>query len=100
MKWRRKLPDWPRCRLNPQRLILRWYSTEAETAKMAGLCAKRLAVATGEDGGPEGPPIQVDDCENIVFEGRTPGNGSGDPRDHTARSEQHQNVDLLQQMTL
>ena len=39
--------------------------------------------------------IFVDDCENIVCEGKTPGNGSEDPMGQTARPEQHQNVDLL-----
>ena len=75
-------------------------SMEAETAKMAGHTVKRMAVATSEDGGPEGRPIQVDDCENTVFGGKTPGDVSDDPMGRTARTEQHQNIDLLQQMTI
>ena len=67
---------------------------------MAGHCAKRLAVAAGEDGAPEGRPIQVDDCENIVLQSSSPGNGSDDPMGQTARTEQYQNNDLLQQMTI
>ena len=45
-------------------------SMEAETAKMAGHIVKRLAVATGEDGGPAGCPQLVDDCENAVLKVR------------------------------
>ena len=41
-------------------------SMEAETAKMASHCVKRLAVVAGEDGVTEGRPIQVDDCENSL----------------------------------
>ena len=67
---------------------------------MASHCAKRLAVAAGEDGAPEGRPIQVDDSENIVLESSSPGNGSDDPMGQTARTEQYQNNDLLQQMTI
>ena len=39
---------------------------EAGTANMAGHCVKRPAVATSEDGVPEGRPIQLDDCENSL----------------------------------
>ena len=75
-------------------------SMEAETAKKAGHTVKRMAVATREDGGPEGRPIQVDDCENTVFEGKASGGASDDPIGQTARTEQHQNMNLLQQMTI
>ena len=67
---------------------------------MAGQIVKRMAVATSEDGGPEGRPIQVDDCVSTVFEGKGPGGVSDDPMGQTARAEQHQNIDLLQQMTI
>ena len=73
---------------------------EVETVKMAGLTVKRMAVATSEDGRPEGRPIQVDDCENTVSESKAPGGASDDPIGQTARSEQHQNIYLLQQMTI
>ena len=53
-------------------------------------------MTAGEGGGPEGRPIQIDDCENTAFEGETPGNGY-DEMGQTVRPE-HQNVDLLQQM--
>ena len=39
-------------------------SIEVETATVAGHAAKRLAVTAGEDGGPEGRPIKIDDCES------------------------------------
>ena len=38
-----------------------------------------MAVATGEDGGRAGCPEQVDDCENAVLEGKTPGGASDEP---------------------
>ena len=40
---------------------------EVETAEMAGHCVKRLAEAASDDGGPEGRPIQIDDCENTTL---------------------------------
>ena len=49
---------------------------EVETAILAGHCVKRLAAAAGEDGGPEGRPIRIDDCENTTLEGKTSGSGS------------------------
>ena len=39
-------------------------SMEVDTAKVTGHCAKRPAVAACDDGGPEGRPIRIDDCEN------------------------------------
>ena len=74
-------------------------AVEAETAKMAGHCVKRLAVAASEDRVGKGDRSRSM-TEKTVFEGKTPGNGSDDPMDQTVRSEQHQNVDLLQQMKL
>ena len=55
-------------------------SVEVETIQMTGHIVKNMAVAvaTGEDGGP-GCAQQVDDCENTVFEGRTPGCASDEP---------------------
>ena len=38
-------------------------SMDVEPSKVAGHCAKRLAVAVCEEGGPEGRPIKIDDCE-------------------------------------
>ena len=48
-------------------------SVVVETGKAAGHIAKKMAVATSEHGRPAGCPQQVDDCENTVFEDRTPG---------------------------
>ena len=62
-------------------------SMEAETAKMAGHIVKRMAVATSEDGGPEGRPRQVDECENTVYEGKTPGCASDVPVGQTGRKQ-------------
>ena len=42
-------------------------SMEAETIKMVGRIEKRLAVATGEDGGQAECPRVVDDCENTAY---------------------------------
>ena len=87
-------------------------SMERRDQKMAGYIVKRSAVATGADGGPAGCPKVVDDCENTVFEGKTPGCASDDPMGLTDRrqltlselqgdrTEQHLNNDLLQQMTI
>ena len=89
-------------------------SVEVETKQMTGHIVKKMAltVATGEDGGPAGCPQQVDDCENAVFEGRTPGCASDEPLGRTdlrqltwsetqgSRTEQYQNNDLLQQTTI
>ena len=58
-------------------------SVEAETIQMAGRIAKKMTVATGVDGGPAGCPQLVDDCENTVFEGKTPGCASGEPAGQT-----------------
>ena len=60
-------------------------SKEAEADKMAGHTVKRMAVATSEDSGPEGRPIQVDDCENTFFEGKSPGGVSDDPMGHIVK---------------
>ena len=62
MRWRQKLPDWLMPRLSRQGLIL-VDSMDVEPSKVAGHCAKRLAVAVCEEGGPEGRPIKIDDCE-------------------------------------
>ena len=82
-------------------------SVEVETKQMTGHIVKKMAltVATGEDGGPAGCPQQVDDCENTVFEGRTPGCASDEPMGRTGseaqgrRTEQYQNNDLAQHTT-
>ena len=66
---------------------------------MAGHCANKLAVAACEDGGREGRPITIDDCENTTFEGKTSGSGA-EEKGQAAGQEQNQNADLLQQMTL
>ena len=63
-------------------------SMEVKTAKMAGHCAKKLAVATSEDSGQQRRPIHVDDYDNTVFEGEAPGSVSDDPMGQTVRSEQ------------
>ena len=42
-------------------------SMEAETIKMVGRIVKRLAVATGEDGGQAECPRVVEDCENTAY---------------------------------
>ena len=42
-----------------------------------------MAVATSEDGGPAGCPQQVDDCENAVYEDKTPSLASDDPMGRT-----------------
>ena len=70
-------------KIQPGDLVTAVESVEAGTTKMAGHVVKRLAVATGEDGGPAGCPQLVDDCENTVFEGKTPGCASDDPRGKT-----------------
>ena len=69
------------------------------STKVAGHCAKRLAVAACEDGGPERRAIRIDDYENTIFERKTSGNGS-DETSQTARLDQNHSVDLSQQMTL
>ena len=73
-------------------------SVEVETVKMAGHCVKREAVPACEDGGLEGRPVQIDDCENTTI-GKTSRSGS-EETGQAARQEQNQNPDLLQQMTL
>ena len=47
--------------------------------KAAGHIAKKMAVATSEDGGRALCPQPFDDCENTVFEGGTPGCASDEP---------------------
>ena len=74
-------------------------STGVEPSKVAGHHAKRLAAAACEDGGPEGRPITIDDCENTTFEGKISGSGS-EGKGQAARQEQNHNAALLQQMTL
>ena len=49
---------------------------DVEPSKVAGHCVKRLAVVACEDGGPEGRPIRIDDCENTTLDGKTSGSGS------------------------
>ena len=56
---------------------------EAETIKMAGHVTKRMAVATSDEGWPEGRPRQVHDCENTVYEGETTACPSDDPLEQT-----------------
>ena len=74
-------------------------SMEVDTAKVAGHCDKRVAVAACEDGRPEGRPIRIDDCENTTFESKNPGSGS-EETGQAVRQEQNPNAELLQQMTL
>ena len=69
------------------------------STQAAAHCVKRLAVAACDDGGPEGRPIRIDDCEHTIFEGKTSGNGT-DETGHTPRPDQTHSVDLLQQMTV
>ena len=71
-----------------------------------------MAIATGEDGERAGCPEQVDDCENTVLEGKTPGGASDEPvgrkdlrqlswsEAQGSRTEQHRNNDLLQHITI
>ena len=75
-------------------------SMEVETAGMAGHNVKRMAAATSEDGGPKGRTILVDDSENTVFEVRARGSLLDEPVGQTPRTEQYQNTDLLQSMTI
>ena len=49
---------------------------DVEPSKVAGHCVKRLAVVACEDGGPEGRPIRIDDCENTTCDGKTSESGS------------------------
>ena len=81
----------------PARLDTEVDSMEVDATKGAGHCAKRLAVAACEDGGPKGRPIRIEDCESTTFEGKTSGS---EEADQAARLEQNQNAALLQQMAL
>ena len=87
-------------------------SMEAETTNMAGHIVKRSAVATGADGGPAGCPKWSITVKTPSLKVETPGCASDDPMGQTdrrqltwsepqgSRTEQHQNNDLLQQMTI
>ena len=66
---------------------------EVKTARMAGHNVKRMSVATSEDGGPK-TTMRTPSLKVKLMEG-----SSEDPMGQTARTEQHQNIDLLQQMT-
>ena len=49
---------------------------DVKPSTLAGHCVKRLAVVACEDGGPEGRPIRIDNCENTTLDGKTSGSGS------------------------
>ena len=81
----------------PAGLVTEVDSMEVDTAKVAGHCAKRLAVAACEDGGPEGRAIRIDDSENTTFESKTSGVRK---RARLLDRNRNQNAELLQQMAL
>ena len=49
---------------------------DVKPSTLAGHCVKRLAVVACEDGGPEGRPIRIDNCENTTLDGKTSESGS------------------------